>query len=431
MYLDNILIFSNNEEEHLKYLDMVLTILRQHDLKAKRSKCEFFKPELKFLGHLISANGMRHDPAKVSSVVDWPTPVSAYEVRSFLGLANYFREYIRAFAATAAPLTALLKGIPNSDKTGKLLRWGRLPPAKVEAIKAAFARTWSPECDSAFTTLKQALTSAPVLTLPDMDKPIELVSDACECPPAVGAVLMQDNRPACFYSRKLSGAELQYSASDIEMQSDIAALQEWRCNLQGSDFTIVTDHAPNTYLDKAENPHTVKRRARWLSVCCGYTYTWVYRPGRVDIADPISRAPQHFPLLCVRTTLVHSMKTCCHGHRLGALNVVASGRVPTGSPFVAPCCHVCSSAAVCATTLPTRTLRSSVAGRRFLLKELPSCMSVQSYGIMACLRASCLIVMFGLCLTSGSLSVNVSIRSCSCLPRITHNRTVKPKTLTV
>ena len=107
----------------------------------------------------------------------------------------------------------------------------------------------------------------------------------------------------------------------------------------------------------------MKRRARWLSVCCGYTYTWVYRPGRVNVADPISRAPQHFPLLCVRTALAHSMKTCCYGRRLGALNVVASGRVPEGSPFMAPCCHVCSSAAVCVTTLPTRTLRSSVTGR--------------------------------------------------------------------
>ena len=141
VYLDDILIFSNNEEEHLKHLDMVLTILRQHDLKAKRLKCEFFKPELKYLDHLISANGMHPDPAKVSSAVDWPTPVSAYEVRSFLGLANYFRKYIWAFAATAAPLVALLKGIPNSDKTGKLLRWGCLPPIQVEAIRAALART--------------------------------------------------------------------------------------------------------------------------------------------------------------------------------------------------------------------------------------------------------------------------------------------------
>ena len=156
--------------------------------------------------------------------------------------------------------------------------------------------------------LKQALTSAPVLTLPDMNKPFELVSDACECPPAVNAVMMQENRPVCFYSRKLSGAELQYPASDIEMQSVIAALQEQRC----FDFTIVTDHASYTYVDKAEIPHTVKRRARWLSFCCGYTYTWVYRPGE----RTISRAPQHFPLLCVRTALAHSMKTCCHERRL-------------------------------------------------------------------------------------------------------------------
>ena len=203
VYLDDILIFSKTPAEHLQHIEQVLKILSQQQLKAKRVKCAFFKPELKFLGHIVSASGMRPDPAKVSTVMDWPTPVSVYEVRSFLGLANYFRNYIRAYSAIAAPLTGLLKGLDASDKRGKLLRWNRLPPAQVAAMKAEFAPRWTPACADAFAQLKAALTSAPVLTLPDLNKPFELVCDACECPAAVGAVLMQDGKPNCFHSRKL------------------------------------------------------------------------------------------------------------------------------------------------------------------------------------------------------------------------------------
>ena len=131
VYLDDILIFSKTEEAHLRHLAHVLALLRKHDLKAKMAKCEFFKPELKFLGHIVSVDGMRPDPAKVATVRDWPTPVSVYEVRSFLGLANYFRKYIRGYSTVAAPLTDLLKGIHKQDKQGKLLRFNRLPPAQV------------------------------------------------------------------------------------------------------------------------------------------------------------------------------------------------------------------------------------------------------------------------------------------------------------
>jgi hypothetical protein len=109
---------------------------------------------------------------------------------------------------------------------------------------------------------------------------------------------MQQGHPVAFHSRKLSGPELNYSASDIEMLAVISALKEWRCYLEGVSFTIVTDHKPNTYLSESTNIHTTKRTARWLEISCAYDYTWQYRPGRINVADPISRAPQHFSTPC-------------------------------------------------------------------------------------------------------------------------------------
>lgn len=301
VYLDDVLIFSKDREEHLRHLRMVLEILKKCNLKAKLSKCKFFTPELKFLGHIVSASGMTPDPAKVAVVQEWPTPRSLYEVRSFLGLANYFRKYIRAYSAVAAPLTDLLKAIPGGnkkDRKGKLLRFGKLPEAVAAKLEQEFATQWTSKCQEAFLALKAALSAAPVLKLPDFDQHFEVVVDACEVPPAIGGVLLQEGRPVAYYSRKLSGPELNYSATDIEMLGVIAALKEWRCYLEGQKFTIVTDHQPNTYLDSATNVHTLKRRARWLDASQGYDYQWVYRPGRINVADPVSRAPQHFTQMC-------------------------------------------------------------------------------------------------------------------------------------
>ena len=334
VYLDDILIFSKTEKEHLRHLEQVLALLRKHDLKAKMAKCEFFKPELKFLGHIVSVDGMRPDPAKVATVRDWPTPVSVYEVRSFLGLANYFRKYIRGYSTVAAPLTDLLKGIHKQDKQGKLLRFNRLPPAQVTRLKAEFATRWSPACATAFAALKDALTEAPVLVPPNLDAPFELIADACECPPAVGAVLVQHDRPVAYYSRKLKDAEVHYSASDIEMLAVICALGEWRCYVEGAHFTIVTDHRPNTYLDQATNAHTLKRRARWLDISCGYDYEWEYRPGRSNVADPISRAPQHFDSVCSRLSFLRLPRA---DHPAGPCGAPSCTRARTAAGAASPC----------------------------------------------------------------------------------------------
>ena len=348
VYLDDILIFSKTEEEHLQHLASVLQVLRDNNLKAKLKKCDFFKPALKYLGHIVSSEGLYPDPAKVQVVTEWPVPQSVYDVRSFLGLANYFRKYIKGYAAITAPLTDLLKGLDKQERKGRSNRWARLSPSEAERLKASFAVRWTPAHQTAFMQLKEALTSAPVLTLPDFSKPFELVADACQHPPAVGAVLLQEGRPVAYYSRKLSGSELNYSPSDIEMLAVISALSEWRCYLEGPSFTIVTDHQPNTYLDVATNAHTIKRRARWLSISCGYTYKWCYRPGRLNVADPISRAPQHFLHLCSMTRLHHTVRTWRRHEEfpqnslLGCVinDIASSSKLGQGSGC-ASCCHMC------------------------------------------------------------------------------------------
>lgn len=301
VYLDDILIFSKTEEEHLRHLKMVLQLLKDNDLKAKMKKCEFFKPELKFLGHIVSADGMKPDPAKVQTIVDWPEPVSVLELRMFLGLANYFRRYIKNYAKVARPLTDLLKGVPQrTARKERLLRWGKLSKAEAEKVEKPFRDRWTESCSSAFIALKDALVTAPVLLMPDFDKPFEVECDACETSQAVGAVLLQEGHAVAFMSKKLSGPEENYSATDMEMLGVIYALREWRCYLEHQKFTIITDHQPNTYLDRATNPHTLKRRARWLYESSAYDYEWKYKPGKQNIADPLSRAPQHFnALFCV------------------------------------------------------------------------------------------------------------------------------------
>jgi Reverse transcriptase (RNA-dependent DNA polymerase)/RNase H-like domain found in reverse transcriptase/Integrase zinc binding domain/Aspartyl protease len=299
VYLDDLLVFSKTPEEHLQHLKWVFDRLTTSKLKARESKCHFFRRKLNFLGHVVSAEGMAPDPAKIETIVNWPKPRSLFEVRSFLGLANYFRRFIEHYSQIAAPLTALLKGGEKKDRQGRLLNQGKLKPEQADRLVSAFEQTWTPKCDTAFAQLKNALVQAPVLVLPDFDKPFTLVCDACDT--AIGGILLQESRPVAYYSRKLNGPELRYSASDKEMLGVIAGLREWRCYLEGRPFVIETDHQPNTYLDELPpSAHSLKRRARWLAESGGFDYTWKYRPGATNVADPVSRAPQHLRLCAVK-----------------------------------------------------------------------------------------------------------------------------------
>ncbi|KAJ9512180.1 hypothetical protein QJQ45_012663 [Haematococcus lacustris] len=208
VYIDDILVMSNTAEEHVRHLKEVLELMRQHKLYAKRSKCEFNKTELAFLGHIVGEHGIAVDPAKVKVVREWHVPRNLKDLQAFLGLANYFRRFIPNFSAIAAPLTDL-----TSKTAAAQFDWQKFGGAHLKA----------------FNGLKDALCSAPVLALPDFTKPFVVCTDASLV--GTGAVLLQEGRPIAYTSKKLSPphsgklvtAFLRFRASDL-VHSQMKAL---------------------------------------------------------------------------------------------------------------------------------------------------------------------------------------------------------------
>ena len=268
IFLDDILVFSKTREEHLQHVREVLQVLRDNQFQAKLSKCEFEKEELTFLGHIIGRHGIKPDPKKIAVVKEWPKPTTVTEVRSFLGLANYFRKFIQGFSSLAAPLTNLTK--TDSDMS-----------------------TWNKACDASFEGIKDALCSAPTLILPDFNKPFEVIADASIT--GIGAVLLQEGHPIAYLSKKLTPAEVNYITTDQELLAVWSAIVAWRPYLEGAahTFTIVSDHHPLTHLQT--QPNLSRRQVRWVEYLQRYNWVWEYRPGRTNVADPLSRRP-HVPL---------------------------------------------------------------------------------------------------------------------------------------
>lgn len=176
VYLDDVLIFSKSEDEHKEHLRRVFQRLREHKLYVKITKCSFCQQQLKYLGFVVGKDGLQPDMDKVSTVVDWPRPTNVTEVRQFLGLCNFFRRFVQGYSSLVAPLNRLLK---------KQIPW-----------------CWDEQCEDAYKHMKEVLTSAPVLKIPEPDKPYRLVCDASRV--GVGAVLCQDGRPCAYFSRQMS-----------------------------------------------------------------------------------------------------------------------------------------------------------------------------------------------------------------------------------
>ena len=261
VFLDDILIHSKSPEEHAEHLRLVFEVLRKHKLCCNKDKCKFNQHELPYLGMIVGRDGIRVDPRKVAVLQSWPVCKNSQEVRKFLGLANYFRRHIRAFSSIAAPLTVLT----THDAAW---RWGEVE-------------------QNAFETLQYALTHAPVLAYPDLSKSFQVVADASLL--GTGAVLMQEGKPVAYHSHKFSAAERNYTTGDQELLAVVLALREWRCYLEGAPIVeLVSDHHPLVYLSNI--PVLSRRQARWLEyIVSRFVFEWRHIPGRMNVADPISR----------------------------------------------------------------------------------------------------------------------------------------------
>ena len=266
VYMDDVMVFSETIEEHLRHLELVFRRLQQYGLYCRPHKCNFLRPEIKFLGFIVGGGRQRVDPETTRVVREWPLPREHTHVCSFLGLVNHCRKYIRGLAATALPLTRLM------------------------SEKEPFE--WGGEQQAAFDALKAALCESPVLRLYDPDKPIRVVTDASDW--AVGAVLLQDFgegwQPVAYDSVKLKPAETRYSTYDRELYAILRALRHWRCYLFGQHFEVITDHATLRHL-MTQPLLTNSRRIRWLDEMSDYSFEILYAPGKTNPADPLSRIP--------------------------------------------------------------------------------------------------------------------------------------------
>ncbi|PNF41072.1 hypothetical protein B7P43_G06245 [Cryptotermes secundus] len=266
VYMDDILIIGETLREHNSKLREVLQKLREYNLKIEPDICEFLKKELNYLGHIVTPEGVRPDEGKIKAVVEFPIPKTQKDIKSFLGLAGYYRKFIADFSAIARPLTNLLK----KDSEWK----------------------WLEEEQTSFELLKSKLTSSPLLQYPDFNKPFILTTDASGY--AIGAILSQgklgNDKPIAYASRTLNQAELNYATVEKELLAIVWACKHFRPYLLGRKFQIVTDHKGLTWIFNVKDPSS--RLMRWKLLLEEYDYEIQYRAGeRNSNADSLSRYP--------------------------------------------------------------------------------------------------------------------------------------------
>lgn len=260
VFIDDILVYSSSEEDHREHLGIVLETLRRERLYAKFSKCDFWMKKVAFLGHVISGDGVSVDPAKIEAIKNWHRPRSVFEIRSFLGLAGYYRQFVEGFSKIALPLTQL------TQKNVKFV--------------------WDDKCERSFEELNKRLTTAPILTLPEGSGGFVVYSDASGS--GLGCVLMQNGKVIAYGSRQLRIHEKNYPIHDLELAAVIHALKIWRHYLYGEKFEIYTDHKSLKYIFSQKDLNM--RQRRWMEFLKDYDSTIHYHPGRANVvADALSR----------------------------------------------------------------------------------------------------------------------------------------------
>ncbi|KAA8493487.1 Transposon Ty3-I Gag-Pol polyprotein [Porphyridium purpureum] len=267
VYLDDILVFTKDRQSHAEVLKEVLSRLQKAGYRLKRKKCSFFVSEVEYLGNIVGNGCVKMDPRKVEALRDWPVPKTVTELRSFLGMTNWFRRFVKGYSTVVAPLTSLLQ---NAKSKKQLIELGD-------------------EGKSAFKKIVGMLTEAPVLALPDPEKPFEVYTDRSEV--AVGGWLAQEGRPVAFTSRKLLDRETRYSSYEGELMAVIHCLREFRPYLYGAKFVLHTDHEALKHLMTQKELNG--RQARWLDFLAEFDIIIDYVKGKSNVvADALSRKPE-------------------------------------------------------------------------------------------------------------------------------------------
>lgn len=265
VYLDDIIIVTPDFESHVKVIGEVLDKLHKAGLTVNAEKCEFGKKELRYLGYLVTKEGLHTDPSKVECIVNYPAPRNVREVRRFLGMLGWYRNFIKNFASRVSPLTKL------THKNHKFV--------------------WTPVCEASFQDVKQCLISSPILACPDFSEEFILQADASQI--GLGCVLcqkFQDGEKVISYaSRTLTPQESKYSTTELECLAVLWGIEKFRAYIEGTKFTVITDHASLLWLHRLKNPSG--RLARWALRMQGYNFSILHRKGKShNVPDALSRA---------------------------------------------------------------------------------------------------------------------------------------------
>ena len=266
VYLDDIIVVGRGFHDHLQNLSVVLQRLKEANLRLKPAKCSFCKTQVSYLGHIVSRQGVTTDVDKTSKVSNWSTPTTISEVQKFLGLASYYRRFVKNYATIASPLH-------------KLTERGR-------------QFHWTSECAAAFASLKQRLINASILAFPDFTQPFLVDTDASHS--GIGAVLSQivdgKEKVIAYASRTLSKAERKYCVTRKELLAMVTFIRHFRPYLLGRHFTLRTDHSALKWLQTLKEPEG--QLARWLEQLQEYEFEIIHRAGRRHLnADAMSRRP--------------------------------------------------------------------------------------------------------------------------------------------
>ncbi len=285
MYLDDILVYSQNEEEHTEHVRGVLERLRQYGLFANLKKCIFSATSVEFLGFIIDTNGISADPRRVATVTEWPEPQSFVQVQQFLGFANFYRRFIYQYSKIVAPITDLLLGSIKGKKMG---------PFK-----------FTEEAKAAFNAIKKAFSKAPVLRHFDPELRIRVETDSSGV--ALAGILSQPDdgvedpkqrhwHPVAFWSRKMTDVERRYETYDQELLSIVECFRQWRHYLEGSRFPVqvLTDHNNLRYFMTTKRLNG--RQVRWALALSPFDFEISHRPGKTNLADAPSRRPDYVPV---------------------------------------------------------------------------------------------------------------------------------------